>query len=344
MNTVDLEKYINGFDQDVLRRIKDYKKIVAELSASVDINSMRKEYSSTGTFLEGYYSPSKAELFAGGTKRGKLYKNSKTPNDEFIYYFDSSDKLMALERPMSGLEYFEHTPSAVYGYYIDSITHDMSYFTKTVYSEGKVVEYSRYEVILYFYKSKSEGISFEREFYGYSDGELSSLVFVQGNYTEETDTNKIYSSCLVEGERLRHRSGKADKNEHSSIKKKAGRLKRFLKEHISDCMTIRDCLGIFETMAGIEMVEGDDLYMFDCVFGKTLEIHLVRQFSNGDGEYFQVTLLLEYINEESEKTRLSGFDAEDIRSFVDQLVHSEVYKSILDKKISKIKVVADETI
>lgn len=72
MNIVDLEKYINGFDQDVLRRIKDYKKNVAELSASVDINSMRKEYSSIGTFLEGYYSPSKAELFAGGTKSGRI--------------------------------------------------------------------------------------------------------------------------------------------------------------------------------------------------------------------------------------------------------------------------------
>ena len=184
MNIVDLEKYINGFDQDVLRRIKDYKKIVAELSASVDKNSMRKEYSSTGTFLEGYYSPSKAELFVGGTKRGKLYKSSKNQRAEFIYYFDESDKLIVLERPMcKGLEYFERTPSAVYGYYIDTITHDMNYFTKTVYSEGKVVEYSLYRVILYFYMSKSEGISFEREFFDYSDGELSSLVFVQGKYT-----------------------------------------------------------------------------------------------------------------------------------------------------------------
>ena len=52
MNTVDLEKYINGFDQDVLRRIKDYNKNVAELSASVDINTMRKEYSSIELFMK----------------------------------------------------------------------------------------------------------------------------------------------------------------------------------------------------------------------------------------------------------------------------------------------------
>lgn len=191
-----------GFNPEVIKRIKDYRSIVAELSASLDKESMRKEYSSVGTFLEGYYSPSKAELFVGGTKRGKLYKTTRIPENVFIYYFDESDKLKMLERPISnGLEFFEHTSSTVYGYYIDTITNDMSYFTVAVYREGKVIEYTKYNTFGYFYTSN--GIMFDRETFSYSNGELVRVVFVQGKYMEDQDTTRIYSSCSVEGDRLK---------------------------------------------------------------------------------------------------------------------------------------------
>ena len=195
-----------GFDPEVLRRIKDYRSIVEELSSSVDRESMRKEYSSLGTFLEGYYSPSKAELFVGGTKRGKIYKTSRIPKDVFIYYFDESDKMKMLECPMSnGLEFFEHTSSTVYGYYIDTIINAMSYFTVAAYKDGKVIEYTKYNTFGYFYTSN--GIMFDRETFSYSNGELARIVYVQGKYMEDQDITKIYSSCSVEGDRLKHASG-----------------------------------------------------------------------------------------------------------------------------------------
>ena len=134
-------------------KLKNYESTVEKIKNEINQNEITRQYATSSIgLLEGYYSPSKFDLFAKGTKRGHILNGYDELNTRFIYYFDINNKIISIDSISSGMliakEYIEYDGDSIYGYWYDLMidTSLLRRITCSFIDKGKIREYA--EVVL----------------------------------------------------------------------------------------------------------------------------------------------------------------------------------------------------
>lgn len=121
----------------------------------------------------------------------------------------------------------------------------------------------------------------------------------------------------------------------------------FLKDKITDKMSLEDIVNVFEQMCNIPIAE--DMILFETgTFNFTGEplflISLVRQFPNDEDEYCQIHIDVLYKpTKENQKFNKSIWNEDINENIFDYIKKSEVFDYCKDKKYINIEIYMDET-
>ena len=261
----------------------------------------RIEYATPSVgFLEGYYSPAKYELIGSGTKRGRILKKQKEFSDGYIYYFGNDSRIRLIERLSDGsvadLAYYCHEDYVSYGfwYYVIENEKILTSITREVRdTSGNTVEYDVIRA-LYDNEMQLEYLRAEAQSFNYLDDDIISVVFEQGKYScrngEYHCSQQVFDSL-----------GKKETpfiSNSNRYKNKALKLLDIVNSTLGNCSNINDVLSIFEKMCTIMNDKDDDLLLYEGIINddNLSELRFVRQFSAGDGEYYQLLIVAELEN------------------------------------------------
>ena len=121
----------------------------------------------------------------------------------------------------------------------------------------------------------------------------------------------------------------------------------FLKNKITDKMPLEGIVNVFEKMCGMPIEE--DMILFETgtfsFTGKPLfQISLVRQFPNGDGEYYQIHVDVSYEPaNENKKFSEETWDEDINENIFEYIRKSEVFAYAKDKEYINVEIYLDET-
>ena len=157
---------------------KQYANSFDELYQSIDFSECRKEYSKGGeSMFWGYYSPSAADLYIGGLKRGKLLKDpSKNVTHSFEYLFDGNKMVCVLyclppeyNHQYGEIEFLVHSEDRILSFQYSYNFKFLKYITESIYKNGLLVQYTTVE----FLDNKCSELKIEE--FEYEDNMLKSV-------------------------------------------------------------------------------------------------------------------------------------------------------------------------
>ncbi len=121
----------------------------------------------------------------------------------------------------------------------------------------------------------------------------------------------------------------------------------FLKKRITTQMSLEQLIAVFEEMCKISVKE--EMILFETgVFkfsGKPLfYFSLVRQYPNGDEEYYQIHMDVRYQpNEENEKLNESVWNEDINQNMFEYIRNSDVFQVLKGKSFVDVDIYLDET-
>ncbi len=125
-------------------------------------------------------------------------------------------------------------------------------------------------------------------------------------------------------------------------------LIKMLKDKITDKMPLEKIVDIFEQMCSIPLEE--DMILFETgtftTFAKepVFQISLVRQFPNGDEEFYQIHVDIIYkATKENEVFTEATWDEDLSENIFDHIRKSEAFAFAKNKEYIKIEIYLDET-
>lgn len=126
------------------------------------------------------------------------------------------------------------------------------------------------------------------------------------------------------------------------------KLINFLKDKITDEISLEEIINVFEQMCKIPLEE--DMILFETgtftIFGDEpmFQISLVRQFSNEDEEFYQIHVDILYEFDNENKMMSESICDEDLsENIFTYIKNSKVFAYAKNKKYSKVKIWCDET-
>lgn len=328
------------------------------------INSAaRIEYATSGIgYLEGYYSPSRVEVFCSGGKRGRKIKKLKPMFTGYKYYFSADNEITLIEKfngvGVDSREFLIRDGDYLYGLYyrVYDTSANLSHIMITRYNNGLVQMYSTFSIHPLEVGKKMDTNNLhvygDYQEYFYADGLEPSIIKVGLKHTEyRTDTNSIHVYAQEELDLTRHfESVESDEPDKPFKVDNQKELAKNLKSKINKKMSLDEAIDVFFSVVADAEPGVEELYLFEagcCSTGLNTEafsFSLVRQTPSEDGEYYQLYLDVQYevcdelkaINESHWHDETDG----DLREYV---LNSEAYKAVKDRKILKIKAGVDET-
>lgn len=320
-------------------------------------STARVEYATHGLgYLEGYYSPSRVEVFVSGCKRGRRIKKLKSYFDGYKYYFSDENEITLIDSFNGvGLSYREimiRENDYLYGiyYYAGETNFYLNHITVTHYTNGLVRSYTDSAILPLDTGLKMDmnnlHIYIDYQEYFYSDAPDPTIIKVGLKHAEyRTDTNltKIYAQ--EELDLMGHcESDKTIKTDDQKA------LAKKLKSKISKKTSIKQAIEVFISV--ISEAEPNDeallLYEVGCcsvdINTKVCRFCLVRQTPSEDGEYYQLYLELQYeMCDELSVLDESHWHDDGDGDLKEYILKSEAYMLLKDKKIMKIKIGVDKT-
>ena len=126
------------------------------------------------------------------------------------------------------------------------------------------------------------------------------------------------------------------------------KLINFLKDKITDKISLEQIVNVFEQMCNIPLEE--DMILFETgiftTFGDEpmFQISLVRQFPNEDEEFYQIHVDILYESDNENKMMIESIWDEDLsENIFTDIRNSKVFAYAKNKKYSKVKICCDET-
>ena len=127
-------------------------------------------------------------------------------------------------------------------------------------------------------------------------------------------------------------------------------LVKFLKDKITDKMSLEEIVDVFEQMCSIPLEFEEDMILFETgtftTFSRepVFEISLVRQFPNDDEEFFQIHVDILYKPTSENKMFKEATWGEDLsENIFDYIRKSEVFTYAKNKEYIKVDIYLDET-
>ncbi|MBR2557973.1 MAG: hypothetical protein IKE95_06385 [Methanobrevibacter sp.] len=341
----------------VLRLAEKYLDYPEDAVYAAIISAARVEYATHGLgYLEGYYCPSRVEVFVSGCKRGRLIKKIKPAFDGYKYYFSADNEIILIDTfngiGLSRRELMVSEEDYLYGiyYYAGETSFQLDHITVTHYSNSLVRSYTDSVILpldtglkmdmnnLHVYLNYQE--------YIYSDKPDTAIIKVGLKHAEyRTDTNltKIYAQEELD---LKGHS-ESDK----TIKMDDQRaLAKKLKSKINKEISLEQAIENFFSVISESEPNEEALLLYEAgscsadIKTKICRFSLVRQTPSADGEYYQLYLDLQYEMCDELKTLKESHwhDYGDI-DLKDYILKSEAYNMLKDRKIIRIKVGVDKT-
>ena len=351
------EERTDNMDGEIIELINKYidypKDKVEELISS----SSRVEYASAGTgYLEGYYCPSRIELFVSGCKRGRLIKRPGKNFNGYKYFF-SADNEICLIDTFSSRELLIREGDHVYGIYYhkfwESEIYDLSYITEAIYESNLIRSYTEYGVTLYdlnkpLNKKENMRIYTDYQEYIYSDEAVPSIekiILEYRDYNIFDRVDKVISSEEInpvrDNDSENYTEAKIDNQ-----KKLAGKLKRKINNISSLDQAVK---AFFEAVS--EASPNDEemlLYEVGCYpvdeNSNACMFCLTRQTPSEDGEFYQMYLVLQYeIDDRIESLNECVWHEKGDDDLYEYVLQSEAYQTLKERSYIKISVGVDET-
>lgn len=120
---------------------------------------------------------------------------------------------------------------------------------------------------------------------------------------------------------------------------------RFLRANLDNDSTAEECLRVFKEMC--EMPIDDDLLLFECcgeIFSNDRFIFsLVRQYPNGEGEYYQLHVTMEFELDKENRRIVETVWSDSVPDFWKYIENSKAYKYACTHKAMRVVVNLDET-
>ena len=178
-------------------------------------------------------------------------------------------------------------------------------------------------------------------------------------YTRCTDMNpdKVYEcvpehKLVLSGTPLQEADNSGCETNIDNIKKKKSMdILKALRTEVGDRQKLSELVDAFEKMCQIPIDSEEEMILFETgIFAFTgtplFHVSLVRQFPNGEGEYYQLHLDMMYQPNEKNRAFCSTVWSEDMdagENFFDFVRKTDDYLSIKDDEILKVDVYMDET-
>ena len=346
-------------DGKILELISKYIDYPKEKAEELISSSSRVEYASAGTgYLEGYYCPSRIELFVSGCKRGRLIKRPGKNFNGYKYYFSADDEICLIDT-FSSRELLIREGDHVYGIYYDkfweSENYDLSHITDALYEGDLIRSYTEYNVTVCDLNkplNKKENLRVYTDYqeYIYSDGAVPSIekiILEYRDYNIFDRADKVISSEEINP--VRGNAGGSENNTAVKIdnqKKLAGKLKRKIDKISSLDQAVKAFFDIVSEAAPND--EEMLLYEVGCypVDGKSnaCVFCLTRQTPSEDGEFYQMYLELQFeIDDKIKSLNECVWHEKGDGSLYEYVLQSEAYQLLKDRSYIRISAGVDET-
>lgn len=118
---------------------------------------------------------------------------------------------------------------------------------------------------------------------------------------------------------------------------------RYLRTHLDDSSTVEDCVRVFKEMC--EFPIDDDLLLFECYVDPydNYVFSLIRQYPNGEDEYYQLCLMLKFeVTKENRKLTESIWN-DRVPDFWEYIRNSKAYEYASTHESVKLEILLDET-
>ncbi len=120
---------------------------------------------------------------------------------------------------------------------------------------------------------------------------------------------------------------------------------RYLRTHLDDGSTVEDCVRVFREMC--EMPLDDDLLLFECnslsPYEERFMFSLVRQYPDGEGEYYQLRVLLEFEPDNINRRIVESKWSDTVPDFWQYIENSKAYKYACNHKAKRVVIMLEET-
>ena len=342
---------------ELIDKYIDYPKEKAEELIS---SSSHVEYATAGTgYLEGYYCPSRIDLFVSGCKRGRLIKKPGKYFDGYKYYFSADNEICLIDTHCSR-ELLIRESDRVYGIYyhkfLESESYSLSYITEALYKGNLIRSYSQSSVTLYDLCKKPNlkenmRIFTDYQEYIYSDDAVPSIekiVLEHRDYNIFDRLDNVISSEEIS--LVRNNDSDSENNTVAKIDNQK-KLTKKLERKINKIGSLDQAVKAFFEVVSEASPNDEEMLLYEvgcypaddnsqaCMFC------LVRQTPSEDGEYYQMILQLQYdiCDELCSLSECEWRDPGDDTDLYEYVLKSEAYKVLKDKKIKKISAWVDET-
>ena len=347
-------------DGKILELIDKYIDYPKEKAEELISSSSHVEYATAGTgYLEGYYCPSRIELFVSGCKRGRLIKRPGKYFDGYKYYFSADNEICLIDTHCSR-ELLIRESDRVYGIYyhkfLESESYSLSYITEALYKGNLISSYSQSSVTLYDLCKKPNlkenmRIFTDYQEYIYSDDAVPSIeriVLEHRDYNIFDRVDKVISSEEIK--LVRDNDG-VSKNTTAAKIDNQKQLAKKLERKINKIGSLDQAVKAFFEVVSEASPNDEEMFLYEvgcypvddnsqaCMFC------LIRQTPAEDGEYYQMILQLQYdiCDEFCSLSECEWHDSGDDADLYEYVMKSEAYNVLKDKNIKKISVWIDET-